>query len=100
MRSDGGASRRRVLTSTVCVRSSTRGATNVMGLVTSTLPSASSSCTGSPTLRSTDRSSGTWMAASSPSFESIVVITVCDVTRSPWRIGISPIMPACVAVTW
>ena len=50
-----------LFTSTVCVASSTRGATNVIGLVATTLPSASRICTGSPTRRSGARSSGTWM---------------------------------------
>ena len=76
------------------------GATKVIGLVATILPSASSSCTGSPTRRSGERSSGTWIyGLERVGLLSIVVITVEVVTRSPTRIVMSPTTPACGAFT-
>ena len=65
--------------------SSTRGATNVIGLVAADLPFSSSSSTGRPTRRSGARSSGTSMYASSASFSSIVVMTVDAASRDRRR---------------
>jgi hypothetical protein len=98
-RNAGGTSRSRLFTCTVWVASSTRGATNVITLVATTLPSLSRSCTGRPTRACVDRLRGTWMYTSSPCFSSIVVITVWFVTRSPSRTGMSPTTPDCGAVT-
>ena len=71
----------------------------VTSLGAMTLPAASMISTSVPTLTADARSIGTSTYASSVSLSSSVVSSVCGVTKSPTRTGMSPIAPATGAVT-